>query len=255
MGRMLVLPIVALLAITAPEPASAQFGKPNQEQQVKLGLQAADEIRSKEKILPSYDERVKTLRRVANKMLSVLNAPGEPWQYSFDVIDSKEVNAFSLPGGPTFFCTGLLDRLMTEDELAGVLGHELTHVRKEHWAYQYRDEQQKGLLLDLALIIAHANQEAADLADIGLDVLVNLPYSRQHETEADDGGFAWMLKAGYNPEGLADVFRLLKSIPGDKPPPFLSDHPADNARIQRIADKIKQENRKFHPQIPLPWAR
>ncbi|HTQ09940.1 MAG TPA: M48 family metalloprotease, partial [Fimbriimonadaceae bacterium] len=228
MRRSLVLPFVALLALVAPAPASAQFGKPSEEQQVKLGLQAADEIRSKNKILPDYDLRVKTLRRVASKMLSVLDTKSEPWQYSFDVIDSKEVNAFSLPGGPTFFCTGLLDRLMTEDELAGVLGHELTHVRKEHWAYQYRDQQQKGLLLDLALIFAHASQQTADLADIGLDVLVNLPYSRQHETEADDGGFAWMVKAGYNPEGLADVFRLLKSMPGDKEPAFLADHPTDN---------------------------
>src|SRR5579862_483972 len=253
MDRSLVLPFVACLAIATPAPAKAQFGKPTKDQQVKLGLQAAEEIRTKEKILPSYDERVKTLRRVANRMLSVLDAHDEPWQYSFDVIQSKEVNAFSLPGGPTFFCTGLLDKMMTEDELAGVLGHELTHVRREHWAYQYRDQQQKGLLLDLALILAHANEEAADLASVGLDVLINLPYSRQHETEADDGGFEWMIRAGYNPEGLADVFRLLRSIPGEKPPAFLSDHPADNARIQRIADKIKQTGRIFAPQVPLPW--
>jgi predicted Zn-dependent protease len=255
MNRKLALPFVAMLALGISAPANAQFGKPSKKDQVKLGLQAATEIRTKEKILPAYDERVKTLRRVASRVLATVDDKGEPWQYSFDVVQSKEVNAFALPGGPTFFYTGLMDKLMTEDELAGVLSHELTHVRKEHWAYQYRDMQQKGLLLDLGLILFHANRSTADLASIGLDVLVNLPYSRKHETEADDGGYEMMTKAGYNPEGLADVFRLLKALPGGKPPPFLSDHPADNARIQRIEDKIKADKNSYRPQTPLPWSR
>ncbi|HVT14222.1 MAG TPA: M48 family metalloprotease [Fimbriimonadaceae bacterium] len=255
MKRSLALPLVALAALSMSTVANAQFGKPSKEQQVKLGLQAASDLRSKAKVLPPYDERVKVLRRVAGKILATFDDKGQPWQYSFDVIDDKEVNAFSLPGGPTFFYTGLLDKLMTEDELAAVLGHELTHVRKEHWAYQYRDQQQKGLLLDLGLILMHANRNTADLASIGLDVLVNLPYSRKHESEADEGGYEAMIKAGYNPEGMADVFRLLKSIPGSKPPPFLSDHPADNQRIQRIEDMIHRGGRKYKPQIPLPWSR
>jgi predicted Zn-dependent protease len=255
MIRKAALPLVAMLAIGLSVPASAQFGKPSKQQQVKLGQQAATELRSKEKTLPSYDERVKTLRRVANRLLSTVDDGKQPWEYSFDVIQSKDVNAFALPGGPTFFYTGLMDKLMTEDELAGVLAHELTHVRKEHWAYQYRDQQQKGLLVDLGLILFHANRSTADLASIGLDVLVNLPYSRKHETEADDGGYEMMTRAGYNPEGLADVFRLLKSLPGSKPPPFLSDHPADNSRIQRIEDKIKKDAHHYPPQIPLSWAR
>lgn len=249
------LPLVAFLALAIAPPAAAQFGKPSKDQQVKLGLQAAEELRSKEKIVPSYDERVKTLRKVANKLLSVFDDHKEPWQYSFDVIQSKEVNAFALPGGPTFFYTGLMDKLMTEDELAGVLAHELTHVRKEHWAYQYRDQQQKGLLLDLGLILFHANRATADLASIGLDVIVNLPYSRKHETEADDGGYEMMTKAGYNPTGLADVFRLLKALPGEKPPPFLSDHPADDARIKRIENKIHADTNPYPPQKPLSWAK
>jgi predicted Zn-dependent protease len=254
MGRKL-LPIVAICVLSLATSAGAQFGKPSKAEQVKLGLQAADEIRRKEKILPSYDERVQTLRRVANRVLSTLDLSKEPWQFSFDVVESKEVNAFALPGGPTFFYTGLMDKLMTEDELAGVLGHELTHVLKEHWAYQYRDQQNRGILLDLGLILLHANRSAVDLASIGLDVLVNLPYSRGHETEADDGGYTMMTKAGYNPEGLADVFRLLKAIPGSKPPPFLSDHPADNARIARIEDKVKKDTHHYPPQKPLPWSR
>jgi predicted Zn-dependent protease len=253
MIRKLAIPMVAMLAFGLAAPASAQFSKPSKKQQVDLGKKAADEIRSKEKVLPSYDERVKVLRHIAHKLLATVDDSKDPWEYSFDVIKSDELNAFALPGGPVFFYTGLLDKLQTEDEVAGILAHELTHVRREHWAYQYRDQQQKGLLLNLGLILLKANNEAASLASIGLDVLVNLPYSRKHESEADDKGYDMMVAAGYNPEGMADVFRTLKASGGSKPPPFLSSHPADQSRINHIEDRINKSGKKFPPQTRLPW--
>lgn len=253
MRAKLTLPLVAALAFGIAAPASAQFGKPSKEQQVQLGERAATELRSKEKVLPSYDDRVRKVREVGARLLATVDDRNQPWHYTFDVLQNKQLNAFALPGGPTFFYTGLLDKMSTEDELAGVMAHELTHVRKEHWAYQYRDEQQKNLLLSLGLLIFRANRATADIASIGLDVLVNLPYSRKHETEADDGGYDMMVKAGYNPEGLADVFRLLKSQ-GGKSPEFLSDHPADAARINRIEAKVKKDTHSFPAQRPLPWA-
>ena len=254
MNRNLALPLLAALAISAAAPADAQFGKPSKSDQVRLGQQAADEIRKKERILPGYDERVRAVRRIGSRLLASVDSGKDPWQYSFDVIQNKQVNAFALPGGPMFVYTGLLDKVQTEDELAGILGHELTHVRKEHWAYQYRDMQQKSLLLNLGLILFKANRTVADLSSIGLDVLVNMPYSRKHETEADDGGFDMMARAGYNPQGLADVFRILQSHGGGKAPEFLSDHPADAKRIRHIEDKVRSSGRSFGSQVPLPWA-
>ena len=89
-----------------------------------------------------------------------------------------------------------------------------------------------------------------------MDLLVNLPYSRKHETEADDGGYDMMSRAGYNPGGLADVFRLLQAqSKGGKPPEFLSDHPADANRIRRIETKISADRRTFPPMTPLSWGR
>ena len=221
---------------------------------MKLGTQAADEIRKKEKVLPSYDERVRAVRRIGQSLVNAMDpASRQPWQFSFDVIQSKEVNAFALPGGPTFVYTGLIDKLTTEDQIAGVMAHELTHVRREHWAYQYRDQQQKGLLLNLGLLVFGANRTTASLANIGLDVLVNLPYSRKHETEADVQGFDLMAKAGYNPEGMADVFRILQKSGGSKPPEFLSDHPGDSSRINRIEDMIKKSGKQYPPQKPITW--
>ena len=237
-------------------PVSADPFKPGKGDQVKLGKRAADDIRKKEKVLPASDERVKTLRKVASRLLAVMDDGKDPWQYSFDVIDNKQVNAFALPGGPTFFFTGLLDRLSTEDQLAGVLAHELTHVRREHWAYAYRDSQQRALGINLLLIFTRANNNVAGLASIANDVLFELPFSRKHETESDDQGMDIMIKAGYNPTGIKEVFEILsKASGGGKPPEFLSTHPNDKNRVKHLDERIQKLNRTFPAQRPLPWAK
>src|SRR5437764_5414128 len=145
------LPLCAVLFAGAYVPAQADMFKPSKAQQVQLGKRAADELRRKERVLPSSDPRVQTLRRVGSRLLSTVRT-SDPWEFRFDVIDSKQVNAFALPGGPTFFYTGLLDKMKTEDELAGVLGLEMTHVLEEHWAYAYADSHKRNLLLNFALI-------------------------------------------------------------------------------------------------------
>src|SRR5215212_9069036 len=94
------LPFAAALAIGTAASAPAQFGKPSQTDQVKLGLRAAQEIRQKERVLPSSDPRVQTVRRIGQRLLSSMTPDRAPWEYSFDVIDNKQVNAFALPGGP-----------------------------------------------------------------------------------------------------------------------------------------------------------
>lgn len=239
----------------APAWAADPF-KPGKGDQVKLGQRAAQEVREKEKVLPATDERVKTLRRIASRLLAVIDDGKDPWQYSFDVIDNKQVNAFALPGGPTFFFTGLLDRLSTEDQLAGVLAHELTHVRREHWAYAYRDSQQRALGLNLLLIFTKANNNVAGLASIANDVMFTLRFSRDHEKQADDQGLDMMVKAGFNPQGIKEVFEILgKASGGGKPPEFLSTHPDDKNRVKRLDDQIKKLNRTFPAQKPLPWAK
>jgi predicted Zn-dependent protease len=183
-------------------------------------------------------------------MLSTFPA-SETWQYSFDVIDSKDVNAFALPGGPTFFYTGLLDRLKTEDEIAGIMGHELTHVRQQHWARIYGDAQKRQLFLTGAFLLLRVNYTGAQIADL-VNNLLDLKYSRTDEAAADEGGFVNSSASGYNPQGLADAFELLDKLGGHEPE-FLSDHPADKNRIQHIEDDIRKSGKTYPPQRPLPW--
>lgn len=237
----------------APGAAHADAFKPGKADQVKLGQQAALEIRKKEKILPGSDIRVQTLRRIGQKLLAQVDDSKEPWRYSFDVVDSKEINAFALPGGPVFFYTGLLNKMESEDEIAGVLAHELTHVRREHWAYAYADDQKRNLLLAGILMLGRVGKTAGDLLSIGNDVLLGLPFSRKHESEADSHGFDMMTSAGYNPQGMVDVFTFLSKSNKGKPPEFLSTHPDDGKRIGRMKEMIAAQNRTYKPEIPVKW--
>jgi predicted Zn-dependent protease len=251
MRRAFLLPALAATAMILPASASAQFKKPSADQQIKLGQDAARDLRKKEKVLPATDPRVKTLRRVAQRLLNVL-PKDDPWEYSFDVIDSKEVNAFALPGGPVFFYTGLFDRLKTEDELAGVLAHELTHVRRQHWASRVAEQQKRNLLLTGLLILGRANSATAGVASLGND-LYTMQFSRGDENDADVRGFDTMVLAGYNPQGMADVFRMLGSL-GGKQPEFLSDHPSDGNRVKKIeelAQKRKASGTNYPPLTPI----
>ena len=128
--------IVVAACVVAGGTASAQFSKPSVEQQIDLGKRAAAELRKSEKVLPASDPRVKLVRRIGRRLLSSIPA-SENWEFSFDVIQSKQVNAFALPGGPTFIYTGLLDKLKTEDELAGIMGHTHTHAHAHAHAHAH----------------------------------------------------------------------------------------------------------------------
>lgn len=246
---------LAAASFAVAVPAGADMFKPGAADQVKLGKRAADEIRKQEKVLPSGDQRVQIMRRVADRLLATVpeqERRSKPWEYSFDIIQNKDVNAFALPGGPVFFFTGLFSKFKTEDQLAGVLAHELTHIRKEHWASAYADSQKRQLGITALLLIFRANRTVFNAAGIANSLLFELPFSRRHETESDTVGFDMMTAAGYNPQGMADVFRILQQASsGGRPPEFLSTHPAEKNRINRIEDRIKRDRRSFPTQRRL----
>lgn len=245
---------VALCSVAIPR-AEAQFAKPSKKQQIELGTRAAADVRRKERVLSENDERVQVLRRVGRRLVDELRGGDRDWNYTFDVIDSRDLNAFALPGGPVFFYTGLLGKLRTEDELAGVLAHEIAHVRREHWANAYREAQNRNLLLNGLLMVFGANRTTSEIANLGSEIIVGLRFSRSHETDADERGMDHMINAGYNPMGMADVFRILSQNSGSKPPEFLSTHPSDRNRIRRLEERARKAGSNFAPQRPLPWNR
>ncbi|MBX3110640.1 MAG: M48 family metalloprotease [Fimbriimonadaceae bacterium] len=246
--RVLSVFVVALAASSA----MADPLRPSIADQIKIGKDAAAQVRKKEKVLPATDGRVKELRRLGKILVDLIPAKEKkekPFEYTFDVVDSKEVNAFALPGGPIFFYTGLLDKLKTEDEVVGILGHEMTHIRNQHWASAYADNLKRKIGILALLTIIRANDSIADLAGAADTVFGSLPYSRKHESEADSVGYDLMVEAGYNPQGMADVFTLLAKQ-GSGGPEFLSTHPDSGNRVKAIEKRIKDSGVTFPPQRP-----
>lgn len=247
---------VASMVLGAASVAPAQSMKPDFKTQLKLGQEAAADVRKKEKVLPASDARVKLLRQLGEKLIRSIPQDEwkrRPYEFSFDVIDSKEVNAFCLPGGPVFFYTGLIDKMTTVDQLVGVLGHEVAHARQEHWARQVEDANRKGLLFGIASEIFNIGKTGQDLASIALGV-DQLRYGRKHENQADSEGFTTIVAMGYNPQGMVDVFRMFEEMKkGNKNPEWMSSHPEDKKRIQRLEDMMRKSKRTFPAQQKLPW--
>ncbi len=253
---------VALPVLSVVVSANAQLFKPSKSDQIKAGKEYAAKIRKENKVLPDSDPRVKLLRQIGQRFMNARTPEEikrEPWEFTFDVIESKEVNAFAIPGGPVFFFTGLIDKLTKVDEISGIMGHELTHVRREHWASAVNSQQEKSLgILALGTIFG-ASRKTMDIAQIINQVGFNLTNSRKQENEADQYGFDFDLKAGYNPEGMISVFEMFRKMKGNGGNvEFLSTHPDDKNRISSLTKKLEDYKRKglitnLPPLMPLPF--
>jgi len=252
---LIVAPTVLLEAMAA-RPAEAQlFKQPSVDEQKKVGREAVGQVLKQYKEI--NDSRASHFRDMGQRLVSALPASDQnKWDYNFHVLESKEVNAFALPGGPMFMFTGLYNLLSTDDALAGVTGHEMTHVRMEHWAKAYKKSQERGIGLGLAaILLGKGSQTAQTLAGLANSALGS-KFSRSEEDEADKGGLEDMVAANYNPKGMIQLFQVLqKQGGGGGGPEFLQDHPLTGNRIKATEKRIAAlGNRNFPPLKPLPGS-
>lgn len=216
----------------------ADFLKPGVNDQKKAGEEAAQQVLRKYRVV--RDNRARTFEGIGNRLVDKLSSRERgPWDYRFTLIQSDELNAFALPGGPIFLFTGLLDKMGSHDEIAAVTGHEMTHIRKEHWANAVKKQTERELGLQVLLGVTHAGGAWRQVAG-GIDALLTLSYSRKEEDEADAGGLDDMVAAGYDPRGMLDLFATLQRASGKRgeAPVFLSDHPLTKDRIRHTQDRI-----------------
>lgn len=186
----------------------------------------------------------------ANGQVEYLN--GYQWEYK--LIENKEVNAWCMPGGKIVVYSGILPVTKDDAGLATVMGHEVSHALANHGAQRMSASQLQqlgavGVAVATGSKSAEQQQMWQQYYGLGSQVGVMLPFSRNHETEADKIGLTLMAIAGYNPE-LAISFweRMSASSSGNKPPEFLSTHPADATRIanlRRLIPEAKAEALKF----------
>jgi len=174
----------------------------------------------------------------ANKISADLK--GFAWEFNV-VDDPNTVNAFCMPGGKVVVYTGILKVTQNEDALAVVMGHEIAHALANHGNERMSQEvvAQLGLTsLDLALSQKSAQTKSIlmQAAGAGTQVGVLLPFSRKHESEADEIGLYLMAMAGYNPSEAVPFWERMNKLGGSRPPAFLSTHPDPTQRSKRLRE-------------------
>lgn len=177
------------------------------------------------------------LDQIEQKLVENSVAIETGYQYDFHLLaDENTINAFALPGGHIFITYALFSKLQNEDQLAGVIGHEIGHVVGRHSADRMSKQGlTEGLLNGVAVALdPNTAQGAAAIASI-----INMKYGREDELESDDLGVLFMMNAGYNPEEMMGVMKILKSAAGDNSvPEFQSTHPDPENRIEKIKEAI-----------------
>ena len=202
------------------------------------------------------------VRRVGNRIASAitsyytnkgLGGELEGYQWEYNLVESKEVNAWCMPGGKIVVYSGLLPITQNEAALAVVMGHEVTHALAKHG----NERMSQGMLQQLggaALSVALANQptQTQNLLmaayGAGSTVGILLPFSRNQEYEADKFGLIYTAMAGYNPQEAIGLWQRMEAASGgNKPPEFLSTHPNEGNRIKRLQGYMPEAMKYYKP--------
>lgn len=199
--------------------------------------QMAQEARKQNALLPDQHPQVQRLRSIAKRIIPNAlswNQRANQWQWQVIAINSKELNAFCMPGGKIAFYTGILEQLkLTDDEVAMIMGHEVAHALREH--ARERIGKQTGVRLGANVISGLLG--LGGLGDSLLNMggqLLTLTFSRQDESEADLIGMELAARAGYNPQAGVTLWQKMAAAAKGAPPQFLSTHPSSSSRIQDI---------------------
>jgi Zn-dependent protease with chaperone function len=225
--------VVAQTKVTPPK------NKYTPEQDVKIGREAAAEVRQQYPVIT--DDNVEDyLERLGDRLVEAapreLNNP--VFEYSFTPVNLKDINAFALPGGPMFVNRGMIEAARGEGEVAGVMAHELAHVLLRHGTANATKQQgfQIGAIAGAiagAVIGGNLGQIVSQGSQFGLGTWL-MKYSREYEKQADLVGAQIMARAGYDPRDLAHMFETIQKQGGGSPPQWLSSHPNPGNRTQYI---------------------
>ena len=205
-------------------------------QMSQMGVAAFADLKEK----GAVTKEIATSRYVSCVAGAVTAALPPSFQKNWEVVvfDDKSANAFALPGGKIGVHTGLLEVASDQNQLASVIGHEIGHVLSQHgnerMSIQFASETSQQLL---GAMIENGQQKADLMAALGLGgkYLVQLPYSRTHESEADVLGLELMAKAGFNPEASVQVWRNMSKTSKGEPMEFMSTHPSNDTRIEGLS--------------------
>jgi predicted Zn-dependent protease len=213
-----------------------QFTIASDQQLAQAGAQAFRQVEQKTPASGNAQE-VKFVSCVAYAVTAAIPNNDTPWQVR--VFDSKEINAFALPGGHIGVYTGLLRIATTQDELAAVIGHEVSHVIAHHANERYSQQMAASLGAAVVSVATGVDPNAAGEA-ANLALLVG-GFTREQETEADLLGLDLMSRAGFDPRAAVELWRKMENAGGKQPPELLSTHPSDAHRITRLEQRLPRD--------------
>ncbi|WP_412984173.1 M48 family metalloprotease [Pontimicrobium sp. IMCC45349] len=210
-----------------------------EEQEIAMGLQAAPQMAQQHGGLYANEQYQNFVDEVGQRLVNNSIARETGYKYDFHLLaDKNTINAFALPGGQIFITYALFSKLENEDQLAGVLGHEIGHVVGRHSAERMAKQGlTQGILNGVAIgVDPNTAQGAAAIAQ-----MVNMKYGREDELQSDDLGVRFMIESGYNAEEMIGVMQILKSAAGpNRTPEFQSTHPDPENRVEKIKEAIKK---------------
>src|SRR5882724_1452806 len=235
---------------TVPYTGRSQLQLISPQQESEMGVQAFQQIVGKAK-LSNDAASSEMVTRVGKRIAAAAGHPEYQWEYRL-IQDDKQVNAFALPGGKVAVYTGILPVTRDEAGLAAVLGNEIGHVLARHGGE--RLSQQMGVQTATQVLAGMASSNPATVQLVsaalgaGASVGVLLPWGRAQESEADHLGLILMAKAGYDPRASLELWkRMAEASKGQRPPEFLSTHPAEATRIQQIEGWLPEALTYYRP--------
>ena len=182
--------------------------------------------------------QLERVRAVAGRLIpqtGAFRADAPGWRWEVNVISSKEVNAWCMPGGKIAFYTGLIEKLQaTDEEIAAVMGHEIAHALREHGRERASQAMAQGIGISVVGTVLGLPGIAQDMTQTLIDLTFNLPNSRTDEMEADRIGVELAARAAYDPHAAVTLWQKMAKVGGSQPPQFLSTHPSHASRISDL---------------------
>jgi predicted Zn-dependent protease len=245
--RAFILVVIVLLTACATSPLGHhQLQLIPDSQMAEMGATAFQQIEEKTPVSADAETN-QYVSCVANAITSELSGKRK-WDVKV-FQDDKTVNAFALPGGKIGVYTGLLNVAKTPDQLAAVLGHEVSHVIAEHGNARMSAAlaTQAGLTAAEIYAASSGNDQAQILGLLGLGAQVGilLPYSRSQESEADLLGLDLMARAGFDPRQAVALWHNMAQAGGEQPPEFLSTHPSHENRIEDLKKRMASDLKRY----------
>lgn len=221
-----------------PETGRVSHVGMSTEQESVLGLQSYQQVLSQSRTINSGPE-LEMVRQVTNRLAGATGKVGENFDWRVSLVSDNQQNAFCLPGGKVVVYTGIIPVTQNDAGLATVLGHEMAHATSRHGAQRVLQQNlaqtaMTGIAVSLSDMDYDQQRAIMGALGAGAQYGVLMPFSRKHESEADEVGLIYMARAGYDPRESLRFWQRMGQAGRGQPPEFLSTHPSHGTRIEQL---------------------